>query len=66
MIEGWSSLLATSGWITKDADQRGQVEGILKAPSAAAIRQLTTDHNLDYSLDNELARVLPTVTEVYS
>ena len=27
-----------------------KLKGILKAPSAAAIRQLTTDHSLDYSL----------------
>ena len=44
-----NTILAASYWITKDADHwRGQlqVEGILKAPSAATIRQLTTDHHM--------------------
>ena len=35
----------------KDADQRGQVEGLSKAPSAAAIRQLTTDCCLGLGVD---------------
>ena len=37
--------------ITKNADHRGQVESILKAPSPAAIRQLTMDNSLDLSVD---------------
>ena len=37
--KGWEgankwALFTASGWIMKDADQRGQVEGILKAPEA--------------------------------
>ena len=47
-----SSLLAASGWTTKDTDQPGQVKGTVKAPSAAAaIRQLTTNHNLGLGVD---------------
>ena len=33
----YSSLLADCGWITNDADQRGRVEGILKALSTAVV-----------------------------
>ena len=34
-----------------DADHRGRVVGIPKAPSAAAIRQLTTDRSLGLGID---------------
>ena len=48
--EGGANHFTSSRWL-KDADQRGQVECLSKAPSAAAIRQLTTDHDLDLGVD---------------
>ena len=41
-IGGQSSILAASGWITKDADQRGQVERHIEG--AFGSRHTTTNH----------------------
>ena len=50
-IGGTLFLLVASGWIAKDADERGQVEKHVEAHSAAAIRQLTTAHILGLGVD---------------
>lgn len=48
-----SNIALKSGWITKDTDQRGRVEGILKESQTAAIRPISSPIKTLNSLFNQ-------------